>query len=161
MIRTFFTIVALAVATGAGAQTNLALGGISVDPTAPVEITADALTVDQNAGTAVFIGAVNVGQGDLRLVAESVEVVYTEATGEIARLVASGGVTFVTANEAAEAQSAVYDLVAGILTLQGDVLLTQGDSALSAQEMVVDLNAGTTQVAGRVTTVFQPGGGSP
>ncbi|MBS1302510.1 lipopolysaccharide transport periplasmic protein LptA [Loktanella sp. SALINAS62] len=140
------------------AQTNINLGGIDADPNAPVEVTADNLDVDQNAGTAVFSGNVTIGQGDLRLSAPQVNVTYGADSGDITRMQASGGVTFVTATEAAEAQSADYDLAAGTLTLTGDVLLTQGASALSSQSMVVDLETGTAQMSGRVSTVFQQGG---
>ena len=138
----------------ARAQTDIALGGLTADPTAPVEVTADALRVDQTTREAVFEGNVVIGQGDLRITAGRVAVSYDDATGDIARLVASGGVTFVTATEAAEATEAVYDLTSGMLTLSGDVLLTQGASALSADRMLVDLTAGTARMEGRVRTVF-------
>jgi lipopolysaccharide export system protein LptA len=67
-------------------------------------------------------------------------------------------VTFATATEAAEAQSADYNLASGLLTLNGDVMLTQGKSALSSDSMILDLNAGTAQMSGRVRTVFQQDG---
>ena len=149
----------LCLAAPGAAQTGIVLGGIEADPQAPVEITSDSLTVDQQSGTAVFTGNVVIGQGELRLAAARVRVVYGEAAGEIARLEASGGVTFVTATEAAEAQEAVYDLQAGRLVLTGEVLLTQGQSALSAERMVVDLEAGTAQMEGRVRTVLPQDGG--
>jgi lipopolysaccharide export system protein LptA len=139
------------------AQTNIALGGISADPSAPVEVTADSLAVDQDSGQATFEGNVVIGQGDMRIAAGAVRVIYDETTGNIARLLASGGVTFVTATEAAEAASADYDLTAGMLTLSGDVLLTQGASALSADSMVVNLADGSARMEGRVRTVFQQG----
>lgn len=139
------------------AQTNINLGGIRADSGAPVEVAADNLTVDQSSGTAVFTGNVLIGQGDLRLSAGTVQVIYSEATGDIARLVASDGVTFVTATEAAEAQSAIYDLATGVMTLKGSVLLTQGASALSAENMTVNVNTGSAQMSGRVRTVFQQG----
>lgn len=158
MIRSLTCALALICATAAGAQTNITLGGLTIDARAAVEVSADSLSVDQNTGSALFSGNVVIGQGDLRLSAGQVEVVYSEATGEIDRLKASGGVTFVTATEAAEAQAADYNLTTGQLVLTGDVLLTQGASALSAGEMRVDLNAGTAQMTGRVRTVFQQGG---
>lgn len=65
--------------------------------------------------------------------------------------------TFVTDTEAAEAQNAVYNLITGVLTLTGDVLLTQGASALSAEQMTVNVNSGVAQMSGRVRTVFQQG----
>jgi len=142
---------------GVVAQTAIALGGINADPSAPVEITADALAVDQDSGQATFQGNVVIGQGEMRVAAATVRVIYDAQTGDIARLLASGGVTFVTATEAAEATSANYDLAGGTLTLSGDVLLTQGASALSADSMVVNLTTGSAQMEGRVRTVFQQG----
>lgn len=150
-------VVAMLLAAPAFAQTNINLGGIRADSSAPVEVAADSLTVDQDTGTAVFSGNVVIGQGDLRLSAGSVRVIYDEATGDITKLNASGGVTFITATEAAEAQTAVYDLTSGTIVLTGDVLLTQGASALSANQMTVNVNTGTAQMSGRVRTVFQQG----
>ncbi len=142
----------------AQAQTDIALGGISADPNAPVEITADSLTVDQDSKSAVFSGNVVIGQGEMRISAAEVKVIYSDATGDIAQLLATGGVTFVTATEAAEAQSAEYNLTTGMLILLGEVLLTQGASALSADQMTVNLETGTAQMQGRVRTVFQQDG---
>lgn len=158
MIKSILAIMGLICATTLAAQTNINLGGISADPTAPVEISADSLSVDQDSGTAVFDGNVLIGQGELRLSASRVEVVYAEETGQIARLKAYGSVTFVTASEAAEASQADYDLTNGILILTGEVLLTQGASAISAERMQVNLDTGNAELSGRVRTVFQQGG---
>ncbi|MDB4122061.1 LptA/OstA family protein [Octadecabacter sp.] len=140
------------------AQTNINLGVINADPNASVEITADNLSVNQATGTAVFQGNVVVGQGDLRMSAGRIEVVYGDSTSDIRSLMASGGVTFVTATEAAEAASADYDLTAGTLTMRGDVLFTQGASAISADTMRVNLSTGAAQMDGRVRTIFNQGG---
>ncbi|MBW7921874.1 MAG: LptA/OstA family protein [Rubellimicrobium sp.] len=142
----------------AAAQAQIALGGLSVDAGAPVEVTADALSVDQNTRSAVFDGNVTISQGDMRIAAGRVEVGYSDATGEIARLALSGGVTFVTATEEAEAQAADYDLTTGTLVLSGDVLLSQGANALSARVMRVNLRDGTAVMEGGVRTVFGGGG---
>lgn len=158
MYRTLAIAALIAWPALAPAQTNINLGGVSADPNAPVEVSADSLSVDQDSGTAVFAGNVVVGQGDLRLNAGEVQVIYSADTGDIAQLKASGGVTFVTATEAAEARTADYNLTAGTLILRGDVLLTQGASALSAEEMRVNLTTGTAQMTGRVRTVFQQDG---
>lgn len=158
MFKRILFLMAMACAAPVAAQTNINLGGISADPSAPVEVAADNLTVDQDTGTATFTGNVKIGQGDLRLSAGRVEVVYGADTGEIARLMASGGVTFATATEAAEAQTADYDIAGGTLTLNGNVLLTQGGSAIAAEQMTVNLTTGNAQMSGRVRTVFQQGG---
>lgn len=158
MIRLMALIAALVLGTGAAAQTNVALGGLTVDTTAAIEVTAESLQVDQDTATAVFSGGVVIGQGDLRLTAGEVTVVYGDDTTEIAKLIATGGVTFVTATEAAEAQEADYDIVTGLLTLTGDVLLTQGASAISAERMRINVTDGTATMDGRVRTVLQQGG---
>lgn len=136
------------------AQAQVALGGLAADPTAPVEVTADLLTVDQATRRAVFEGNVVIGQGAMRIAAGRVEVVYDDASGAIVRLIATGGVTFVTGTEQAEAQAADYDIAAGTLVMTGDVLLTQGPSAIAAQSMTVNLTDGTARMEGRVSTVF-------
>lgn len=148
----------LAFSSAGFAQTNVNLGGISVDTSAAIEVTADSLNIDQETNRAVFDGNVMVGQGDLRITAGRVEVVYGETTSEIAELLVTGGVTFVTAEEAAEAQTARYDITTGLLTLTGDVLLTQGPSAISAESMMINVTDGTATMNGRVRTVLQQSG---
>lgn len=158
ILRLVLIVLTAALASVAAAQTNINLGAINADPTAPVEITADSLSVDQDTGTAVFQGNVVIGQDELRLSAARVQVIYDDASGDITRLAASGGVTFVTSSEAAESQSADYDLLTGTLLLEGAVLVTQGNSAISGDRMRVDLETGSTQIEGRVRTIFNQGG---
>lgn len=136
-----------------GAQVGF--GTLQPDPDAPVEVTAENLSANQNDGTALFTGDVIVGQGEMRLSAPRVLVVYAKDRSEIARLEARGGVTLVSGAEAAEGDSADYDVEAGIIVMTGNVLLTQGGSALTADKMVADLNEGTAQMTGRVKTVLQ------
>jgi len=137
-------------------------GGLSHDSTQPVEITADQLDLDQAAGVAVFTGTVRVGQGELRLAADRLEVFYADSggtgTGQVERMRASGSVTLSNGAEAAEAQSAVYDVSAGTVEMAGDVLLTQGANALASERLVIDLTEGTGRLDGRVRTIFAPEG---
>ncbi len=158
IFKTALLCATLMCAAPAFAQTNINLGAISADPNAPVEITADNLSIDQTSGTAVFEGNVVVGQGDLRLNAGRVQVIYNGTSGDISRLLASGGTTFVTATEAAESNTAEYDLDAGTLVMRGDVLLTQGTSAISANTMNIDMATGAAQMEGNVRTIFNQGG---
>ncbi|WP_238379685.1 lipopolysaccharide transport periplasmic protein LptA [Celeribacter ethanolicus] len=137
--------------------TQIAFGGIRHDSALPVEITSDELSVDQNTGQAIFTGNVVIGQGTMRLAARTVEVIYASDTSQIARLLASGGVTITKEGEAAEAQNAEYNLESGTVTLTGSVLLTQGNSVMSGERMVIDLNTGTGRMDGRVRTILQSG----
>lgn len=153
MIRPFALCLAL-LATPLAAQTGVALGGLAVDASDQVEVTADSLSFDQDSGKAVFDGNVLAVQGSVRLAAGRVEVSYDADSGDVTQLRASGGVTFVTADEAAEAARATYDLTARTLTMEGDVLLTQGPNAIAAERMVVDLATGRADMQGRVRTVI-------
>ena len=137
--------------------TNVAFGTIQQDSSAPVEVTADNLAVNQDDGTATFTGNVVVGQGEMRLSGDKVLVVYRRDTRGIARLEATGNVVLVSGPDAAEAREADYDIDSGIVTMIGDVLLTQGQSALTSDRMTVNLNDGTARMTGRVKTILQTG----
>ncbi|WP_371224739.1 LptA/OstA family protein [Roseovarius sp. 2305UL8-3] len=139
------------------AQTaQVAFGNTQQDSNLPVEVTADNLAVNQNDGTAVFTGNVLIGQGAMRLSAPRVLVVYLEDQSGIEQLKASGGVTLVSGDDAAEAANADYNIETGLIEMQGDVLLVQGPNALTADKMFVDTKAGTARMSGRVKTVLQP-----
>ena len=147
----------LAAAQGA----SVPFGNIQQDSTIPIEIAADELTIDQEDGAAVFIGNVTIGQGVMRLSAQQVRVEYTSedtGNGNIARLVASGGVVLVNGAEAAEAQEAVYSVQDGLIVLTGSVLLSQGRNALTAQKMTLNLSTGNARLEGGVKTILNPGG---
>lgn len=138
---------------------SVAFGGISADISAPVEVQADSLSVNQSSGQAEFSGNVVITQGEMRLSAGRVTVNYAAGGQQrIDTLEATGGVTLVNGPEAAEAQQALYRVADGTITLTGDVLMTQGDNILAGERMEVDLRSGTANVSGRVRTVIQPGG---
>ncbi|WP_442970515.1 lipopolysaccharide transport periplasmic protein LptA [Roseovarius sp. D22-M7] len=141
---------------GQGAQVGF--GPTAQDRDQPVEVTSDSLNVDQTDNTAVFEGDVVISQGAMRLSAPRVLVVYLPDRSGIRRLEATGGVTLVSGDDAAEAARADYDITTGMIELRGDVLLVQGSNAITGDTMLVDTQAGTARVTGRVRTVLQPGG---
>nr|WP_245759145.1 LptA/OstA family protein [Tranquillimonas alkanivorans] len=158
-LKTIVTAAALALGTAAfGQGAEVALGGLRQDPGLPVEVTSDNLRVDQSDGSATFSGNVLVSQGEMRLTAGEVEVIYAPIGGRIAELRATGGVTLVAGEEAAESQEAVYTIDSGEVVMTGDVVLTQGANALSSNRLTLDLTEGTGVMEGRVRTVFQTGG---
>jgi len=144
-------------AAAQGAQVSFG-GGLQQDTSAPVEVTADALRVNQSNGTALYSGNVVIAQGQMRLAAPRVLVIYSEQAGRIDRLEATGGVILVSGTEAAEADRADYNIDAGQVVMSGNVLVTQGPSALTSERMVVNLEDGTAQMSGRVRTVLQQAG---
>lgn len=153
----FAIALALSGVSASAQGTQIAFGGLKHDSSLPVEITSDQLNVDQATGKATFSGDVLIGQGAMRLSAQTVEVLYGKDSSEISQLIASGGVTFANGSEAIEAANAVYDIGSASITLTGNVILTQGQNALSGERMVVDLTTGTGQIDGRVKTILQPG----
>jgi lipopolysaccharide export system protein LptA len=158
MIRTVLTVVAVGLASVAQAQgTEVAFGTVQQDTSLPVEVSADSLSVSQNDGSALFTGNVIIGQGEMRLSAPRVLVFYTENQSGVERLEATGGVTLVNGDQAAEADTAEYEVNRGTIRMVGNVLLTQGANTLVSDSMDVDLEAGTALMNGRVRTVFQSG----
>lgn len=167
-MREFLKPVLLASAFGAVAsmavaqESNLAFGGMAIDADAPVEMSADQLSVNQADGTAIFSGNVRVAQGDLKMTAGEMRIEYSEETEgqdrRISRLIASGGVTLVTPTEAAEAAEAVYSIEDGTISMSGSVLLTQGPNAISGDKLTIDLESGAGNIEGRVRTTLQSGG---
>lgn len=148
----------LCAAAPALAQDAMPFGGLKHDSSQQVEVSADSLRVDQASGSATFAGNVVVGQGTLRLAADSITVFYAseDGGGAISRLEASGNVTLTNGAEAAEARAAVYDVATGTVSMTGDVLLTQDGNALAGQELAIDLNAGTAEMKGRVSSILRP-----
>ena len=137
-------------------------GGFKHDRSAPIEITSDALEVQQANNLAVFSGQVVAGQGTLRLTADRVEVTYDEQagddseTGAIRNLVADGNVFISNGAETAQGQTARYDVESGMITMTGDVVLTQGDNVISGQTLTINLEEGQGRVEGRVKSIFTP-----
>lgn len=150
-------LIALALSTPASAQNQVAFGGLKGDPTKPVEVTSDSLAVNQTDGTAIFTGNVLVIQGDMRLTAAELTVVYSaQDQKKIESLTATGGVTLTAGPDAAESQDAVYTVDSGQVVMTGNVLLTQGANIISGQKLTVDLTTGKGNMDGRVKTVLTP-----
>ena len=142
----------------AAAQVAIGFGGVAHDSDQPVEAVSDTLTIDQTNGRALFSGNVIIIQGDLRIAAENVEVIYSDLDGErsVDEVIATGGVLITRGEDAAEGEDAVYAVAAGILTMTGDVLVTQGTTTIAGDSMVVDMTTGDGVVEGRVRTVLTP-----
>ena len=122
------------------------------DPNLPIDIVADELEVRQDQNIAIFRGAVEVKQGTLTLMAETLTVYYKEHAGEgdapIGRIDAAGDVHLSSPNESADGHWAIYDVERQIITLGGDVTLIQNDSVLTGNRLELDLASGVTRFAG-------------
>lgn len=142
------------------AQVGIGFGGVAHDTSQQVELTADSLSIDQTNGRAVFEGNVIVVQGDLRMAAGRIEVVYSETDGDraVEEVIATGGVLVTRGTDAAEGSEARYAIQTALLTMTGDVLVTQGETAIAGDRIVIDMTTGSGTVDGRVRTVLGSGG---
>lgn len=136
--------------------TGLSFSGLNAVRGLPVEIRSDQLQVDNTTGETVFSGNAVLGQGDMRIAAPTIRIIYAPQDGNrIQRLEASGGVTLVTASEAAEAATAVYEVIAGTVAMRGSVILTQGPNVLSGDRLDVNVRTGQGRMEGNVRTIIQ------
>ncbi|MGR3814883.1 MAG: LptA/OstA family protein [Cognatishimia activa] len=159
-MRHFVFAIALCLASAAtvSAQEFKVDFGVSTsDRDAPIEVSANALSVDQTTGKAIFDGDVEITQGNMRLTAALVNVVYDEAGNKIEQLLASGGVNIESGKDSAEADTAEYDVESGVIRMAGNVALLQQGTRITAGKMDVNLNDNTAAFHGRVRTVLQPG----
>ena len=114
--------------------------------------------MNQEDGSAEFIGNVIVIQGEMRLTAERVLVIYNEDRSAIDRMEATEDVVLVSPPDAAEGDWAEYTIDSGVIVMKGNVLLTQGPSTISGDQMIANLTSGTATMSGRVKTILQQGG---
>lgn len=133
-------------------------GTASQDRSAPVEISADSLQIDQATGHAQLRGNVFVSQGDLQFTAPEVDVVYSTDESRVSKMYGKGGVSIVSGQDTAKAQNAEYDLDTGLIHMDGNVSLLQGINTITAQRMTVDLDSSKAELHGRVKTVLRPKG---
>ena len=159
-----FRIVPVCIALVLGAasvfaqEAQVAFGSVKADPSLPVEVTSETLNVNQEDGSAEFVGNVIVIQGEMRLSAGRVLVIYNQDRSGIERMEASENVVLVNPPDAAEGDWAEYTIESGVIVMKGNVLLTQGPSTISSDQMVANLTSGTATMTGRVKTILQQGG---
>lgn len=129
------------------------------DSNAPVNFTADRIEVQDRADRVVVSGHVEVTQAGMTLNAARMTVAYRNGAGdggmggiEIDRIDASGNVVVTKSDQTARGNVAIYDLNAKLITMLGDVTLTQGANRLTGGRLVMDLNSGRSTVDGRAST---------
>ena len=154
---TYVIVVTALLAQSALAQgTGVAFGGIQGDPTLPVDITSQSLSINQKDGEAEFDGSVLVIQGEMRLSADNLRVEYKADKSGIERLIAKGNVLLVNAVDAASADSTIYTIDTGEVIMSGNVSLSQGETTLMAPKLLIDLKTGMGRLEGGVKTSFDP-----
>ncbi len=164
MTRLPTTAMLLALATPILAPPTLAQGISSsalrgMDSRAPIDVDADRIDVLDKQNQAIFTGNVRVRQGTLTMEADRIKVAYSRPVkGDpvIQRLDADGNVRLATPTERATSRFGIYDVDRRVLTLIGNVQLTQGTTKVAGNRLTIDLATGRSTLDGRTST-GQPG----
>jgi lipopolysaccharide export system protein LptA len=149
------------------AVSAFAQSGPNLDSDAPIEIASDNLEVLQDQNKAIFSGKVVAKQGTTTMTSSAMTVFYA-GSGEggnggqgITRIEASGKVVFVTPQETAQGDTAIYNVATKTIDLVGNVVLTREENILKGSALNYNmttkrsvLSAGNT---GRVRGLFVPG----
>ena len=177
---------ALTAAVGAGVAAAQAApaatrGGPFGSGSAPIDISADELEVRDAENRAIWRGSVEAIQGQNRLRAPTLSIFYASrgsggaavpggTGGEIQRMEADGPVYYVTPQQNARGDHAVYDAASSTVTMTGNVVLVQDKNVVQGQRLVIDTQTNkATLVAtntgrgatGRVRGVFYPSQAQP
>lgn len=127
------------------------------DTNAPIDFGADQIELQDRANRAVLSGNVSVKQAEMTLNAQRMTVAYTgEVVGgnpQVSRLDASGGVTVRRPAQTARGQYAIYDLNRRLITMVGNVQLTQGASGggsntVNGGRLTINLDTGRATIDG-------------
>ena len=162
-------LAAAAVTTAALAQSQQGVSALKGhNSNAPVDVTADRIEVQDRADRAIFAGNVHATQAEMTLETERLTVAYSNkpASGagstaggvQIHRLDAAGGVVVRSPSETAKGDFGIYDLDRKLITLIGNVQLTQRNNIVNGQRLVINLDSGRAVVDGGPPGVNSSGG---
>jgi lipopolysaccharide export system protein LptA len=116
---------------------------------APVDFDAGAIELQDRADRVILTGGVTASQAGLTMRASRVTAAYSNNGGiDVNRLDASGGVTITKDDLSATSDAAIYDLNSNLITLLGNVRLSQGANRLNGARIVIDLDAGRSTITG-------------
>lgn len=131
---------------------------------APVTLDAGRIELQDRNDRVLFTGGVTVTQSGLTLKSNRLTAAYTNSAKlDVNRMDAVGGVTITKADLRTKSDAAIYDLDRKLITLIGNVTVTQGTNKLNGGRIVIDLNENRTSVEaapgvngqnGRVTGTF-------
>jgi lipopolysaccharide export system protein LptA len=134
----------------------------------PIQIEADRLEIRDTEKLAIYSGHVRVRQGDTLLEAPELRIFYTgeaPATGPagsaVTRIEAGPNVAVRSGDQTATGNHAVFDMANDLVTLEGNVVLTQGSNIVRGDRLFVNLATKEGRVeGGRVQTLITPAGGA-
>ncbi|MGL5837796.1 MAG: LptA/OstA family protein [Sphingorhabdus sp.] len=152
MISKSFLSIMLASALGTVALLGVAAPAQVIrnhNSNAPVNFDAGAIELQDRADRVILTGGVTATQAGLTMRASRVTAAYSSGGGiDVNRLDAAGGVVITKDDLRATSDAAIYDLNSNLITLLGNVRLTQGTNRLNGGRIVIDLDAGRSTITG-------------
>jgi lipopolysaccharide export system protein LptA len=149
MKRLFLTLAA----TSALAMPSSAFAQFSADSSADTLLLADE-TFSSN-GKITLIGQADIRQGDVRLLADKVEIYTAGGQGGglvsaegITRIVATGNFYYITPEQEVRGKKGVYTKVDDSFEVTGDVILLQDDSVVTGNRLKYNLTTREAKVLG-------------
>ncbi len=191
MLAAFLVLLVLVPPAGAQTMTNN-FGGFSRNSGEPIDIESDVLVVHDAKKYATFKGNVKAVQGATTLRARELDVHYVGSGGDtltggapaqgatqpagvglgedngtqISQIEARGNVIINSdKDQTTTSDWALYDVPTQMVTVGGNVVLTQGRNVLKGDRLIIDLNTGEsrfenqdqTVAGGRIRALFVPG----
>lgn len=132
----------------------------------PVYVEADQMSSTEENNTVLFLGNVDVKQGDLRILSDEMTVYYNEeatkdegadSAQKIEKLVSVGNVELSTSEWLGTADQMVYYSDNRRVFLIGNAKAWQGDNMISGEKIVYYIDEGRSEVVGGTTTVIGEG----
>lgn len=156
----------------------------------PIDVTANELEMLDAEKLAIWRGKVEALQGPNRMLADQLNVYFagkgvaaptTSAPGaappspgrnwgDVQRLVAEGNVFFISPQQTARGQHAVYEVAPDTITMTGDVVIVTGENVVKGDKLVIQVKTGRATIvsdvqgrnkSNRVRGVFYSEPGAP
>jgi lipopolysaccharide export system protein LptA len=148
---------------------------------APIDVTADQLEMVDSQHLAIWRGNVEAVQEDKRLVSDVLNVYFAGKStapgapkpkpvatgaaggtavgadwGAVDHMIADGHVFFVSPDQTARGEHAVYDMVPDTITMTGDVVVVQGDNVIKGDKLVIEVKTGHANIISNATGRNKP-----
>ena len=159
----------LAAAPAAAQDFGAAFSGFDSGSEEPIQIEADALEVRDAEKLAIYSGNVRARQGETLLQAPEMYVFYSgrvdanqQAGSGVSRIEAYPDVVVSSVDQTATGDHMVIDMNQDLITMTGNVVLTEGMNVVRGERLVVNMTTKKGRVeGGRVQTLITPSGGRP
>jgi lipopolysaccharide export system protein LptA len=165
-----FVIAGLSSSVVSAQELNSNMGNLALSNDEPIQIESDRLEIDDANSTAVFIGNVQVLQGETLLQTKEMTVFYSEGGSvtsgatDIEKIIVSGRVLLRSGTQTATATDGVFNMEQETLVLNGsktnEVVLTEGDNVFTGCKLTVKMATGNAQLErcanGRINIIISP-----